>query len=205
MSRIWYTSDLHIGHNLVARTRGFDADLLGKEYFDHDATIEKNWRKVVKPNDTVWVLGDVTARADALDYALDLLNRLPGYKHLVTGNHDSCHPMHRNAHRHQREYLRAFESVQAFAVRKTNGLRLALSHFPYSGDHTESMRYPEWRLRDEGLILLHGHTHSKGNFSRSARHLTPQVHVGLDAWELTPVEEIEVVRLLNRELIRAAP
>jgi calcineurin-like phosphoesterase family protein len=49
-----------------------------------------------------------------------------------------------------------------------------LSHFPYKGDHKPGDRYPEWRLRDEGLPLLHGHVHSA--FLISGR----QYNVGVD-------------------------
>ena len=52
--------------------------------------LEKNWKKLVKPEDTVVVLGDISW---ALNYeeALEdfkFLNSLPGRKILIKGNHD---------------------------------------------------------------------------------------------------------------------
>ena len=62
-----------------------------------------------------------------------------------------------------------------------------MSHFPYDGDHVEGGdRATQWRLHDEGVILLHGHTHSADRVSLS-RAGTTQIHVGLDAWGLRPV------------------
>lgn len=53
MGSIYYTSDIHHGHRLVADLRGFD------DVEDHDAALAANWDKTVRPDDTVWVLGDL--------------------------------------------------------------------------------------------------------------------------------------------------
>jgi calcineurin-like phosphoesterase family protein len=132
-----------------------------------------------------WVLGDLAVSRP--DRALALLNLLPGRKHLIVGNHDRCHPMHRTAHKHQRAYLDVFDSVQAFARRRIGDQAVLLSHFPYASDHTDEVRYTQYRLRDEGMWLLHGHTHGP---ERRHGH---EIHVGVDAWDLAPVslEQIE--------------
>ena len=59
-------------------------------------------------------------------------------------------------------------------------------HYNDDGDHTEEERYDQFRLRDLGTTLLHGHTHSDQRVSRSSNG-TLQIHVGLDAWGLKPV------------------
>lgn len=102
-----------------------------------------------------------------------------------------------------------FESVQAFACR-TIGLSGAdgmpvrgtvmLSYFPYATDHTTSARYLQFRLRDEGNWLLHGHTHAKEKIT-SRR----EIHVGLDAWNLRPVSLTDIVRIVaHGEVLRGA-
>ena len=53
----------------------------------------------------------------------------------------------------------------------------------------------QWRLRDAGNPVLHGHTHSTEKVSFSACG-TPQLHVGWDAWG-RPVRFHEIVALLK--------
>lgn len=170
---VWFTSDCHFGHRLVAGLRGFGST------DEHDEALAREWRRVVRDTDHVWVLGDLAASSPA--HALEVVDSLPGIKHLVSGNHDKCHPMHRDAHNWQRRYLDVFASVQPFARRKIAGRDVLLSHFPYLVDRDEP-RHMQYRLRDEGAWLLHGHLHS-GERATSDREL----HVGVDAWDLAPV------------------
>jgi len=189
VSNVWLTSDLHIGHRRVTTLRGFDYTV------EHDEAIRENWLDVVRKGDKVWVLGDIAVSSPA--YALGFLAKLPGDKHLVWGNHDGGHPMHRDAHRKAACYLEVFASTQAFARRRVLGREVLLSHFPYFGD-TEGRvkdRHTQYRLRDEGLPLIHGHTHSSSQFSTAPTRypFTPQFHVGLDAhaMRLVPLSWVE--------------
>lgn len=70
---------LHLGHKSIAVSRGF------KDEFEHDEYLIKQWNKVVKPRDTVYILGDITMHTDKHYYKLDQLN---GRKIVVLGNHD---------------------------------------------------------------------------------------------------------------------
>ncbi|QJD51860.1 metallophosphoesterase [Mycobacterium phage VC3] len=192
MSNVWFTADLHIGHAKVAEDR---------EHWtgpDHDSFLAELWDEQVDKDDVVWILGDISAggtlaQLDALGW---LLNR-PGRKRLVAGNHDRIHPMHRDAQKLARNYWLAFEHIStAGRIRvpldgggHTSAL---LSHFPYTGDHTSEQRFSQWRLRDEGLILLHGHTHSR--IVRSTMTHPRQIHVGPDAWQdLVPLDEVHAM------------
>lgn len=185
MSGIWFTSDLHIGHANVAATRNFD------DVSVHDEILGFYWDKAIRPDDQVWVLGDICmssrGRGRAEEYALNWISRRPGVKHLIAGNHDGCHPMHREAHKAQRRFLEVFESVQQSGVRKIAGERVKLSHFPFDLDHTAVLRYPEWRFRDDGGVLIHGHTHSDMQVTYSGHTKSLQLHVGVDAHGLRPV------------------
>jgi calcineurin-like phosphoesterase family protein len=175
MTAIWFCADLHVSHRLVSELRGFDTTA------GHDAALAANWDRVVRPEDQVWVLGDVTGTRGAEAAGLEWVSQRPGIKHLIAGNHDASHPMHSEAHKVQRTYLEVFASVQQSAVRKIAGSRVLLSHFPYTADHVVEARYPEWRFPDTGKWLLHGHTHS--TVAQRGREL----HVGLDAHGLAPV------------------
>jgi calcineurin-like phosphoesterase family protein len=142
----------------------------------------------------VWVLGDI-AVAD-LDGALEKIQALPGTKHLISGNHDPSHPMHRKAAASQKRMLTAFDSVQPFARRRIDGEDVLLSHFPYNGPGGDrgEIRYPQWRLPDLGAWLLHGHTHMEDQ-----RRHGKQIHVGVDAWDLTPVPVGTITELMKEE------
>ena len=193
MTTVWFTSDLHIGHLLVALDRAERAGVLLSWKMSQDVAVAwndgllaHNWDAVVQPGDQVWVLGDISAGSSAAQRnALEWIAARPGEKHLVAGNHDRVHPMYRDAHKWQPLYLEVFQSVQPFARRRIGGHTALLSHLPYRGDHTTEERYNQYRLRDEGEWLLHGHTHSRASFLPHVHQR--QLHVGVDAWHMAPV------------------
>ena len=180
MSETWLTSDTHLGHDFVARLRGFEG------HAEHDAELARRWDKRVRDGDEVWVLGDVAMNGwrDRIAWFADR----PGVKHLVLGNHDRAHPMHRNAHSHLPAYLTAFTTVQTAAMLRHG---LLASHFPYDGEGgtrepDAKDRATQWRLRDEGAPLVHGHVHDSTRYRYSNRG-SLMLHAGLDAWGLAPV------------------
>lgn len=206
----YFTSDLHIGHRLVAGIRGFwisteDSSAVA-DVDAHSGAIATAWLSTVKSDDIVWVLGDLCVSAGSWSFALDLLSKLPGRKRLVCGNHDPVSSIHKDAWKYQRSAMEVFETVQDFATIKLAGKTVLLSHYPYSGVGAEGLRgegqtqheerYTEFRLTDCGRILLHGHTHGPERFHISDAG-TPQVHVGLDAWGMNLVSQYEVEKLLN--------
>ena len=199
MSRVWFTSDLHIGHATITTVRGYDSPSR------HDAELALNWDTLVAPEDSVWVLGDISAGGrEAQTRALEWLSLRPGSKHLVAGNHDGVHPMNRDSHQHFDIYTAVFSSVGTVGYRKVyvrdESRRVVLSHFPYhsscSGEGDRERRFDQWRLRDEGRPVLHGHTHSPEKLTLSSNG-TPQIHVGADAWALRPVSPEQIAEILS--------
>lgn len=204
MSAVWFSSDTHFLHTMVASLRGFGSSE------EHDEAIITNWNRLVHPDDLVWHLGDVGLGNEGK--VLETAARLNGRKHLVTGNHDACWPGHRTSRNRQRRWLEVFESAQAFAKIRLDGRTVLLSHFPYEGDHTGEDRATQFRLRDEGEWLIHGHTHLKNKIGPHLRFLSvvsasgpfgmPQprgreVHAGLDAWDLKPVSEAGILAVIR--------
>lgn len=188
---VWFTSDLHIGHRWAAGVRFPRKKEIPQA---HDDYLAEQWDKRVKRDDVVWVLGDLSMESGA-KRAIEWVRERPGTKHLIFGNHDTCHTgIHRNGYSRIESYLTAFDSVQPFARRRiftpTQGVQeVMLSHFPYRaspyGDHYEGTdpvnRFEQWRLPNMGDWLLHGHTHSSDvQHGRS-------IHVGVDAWAWHPV------------------
>lgn len=166
MSNIYYHSDWHFNHTFVAGTRGFDTAEA------HDEWLIENINKTITKRDHLWVLGDVFM--GSVTEGLKQVARLNGVKHLVLGNHDAAHPMHKGSHSKQRRFLEVFESVHLHEQHKIAGQAVNLSHFPYTGDHKAEDRYTQWRLRDEGLPLIHGHVHAEW-MTRGRQH-----NVGVD-------------------------
>lgn len=187
MSGVWFTSDLHLGHAFLAELRGFDS------VADHDDAVMSGIENLPE-GDRLWVLGDLS-RGDPDDErnALQLLAERAGHLelHLIAGNHDSCHPLHRSAFRMQRKFLEVFDSVQAFQHMRWRGESVFLSHFPRPGQDHAGMRsrYDEVRLNVD--YLIHGHLHSQRPVTGAG-----QVDVGVEAWDLQPASQQQVADLL---------
>ena len=195
---IYFTSDLHFSHEKVAKTRGF------LNAIEHDVALEETLRETLTKDDQLWVLGDLSSGSNSSeDAALSRLGwvkyRTEATLHLIPGNHDSCHPKHRDSFKHQREFMEVFDSVQAFARRKFDGVEFLMSHYPYYGDHTLEDRDSQYRLRFNKLPLLHGHTHQKSVFGAPGDPTFPiyQFSVGLDAWGQKPAKLEEIVDVVK--------
>lgn len=93
MAVVRFIADLHLGHENMARHRGFASAVEQDEY------IVKQWNSVVTKRDITYILGDVTM--EKANY--EILNRLNGVKYVVLGNHDKIG--------HTREMLNYVNSV----------------------------------------------------------------------------------------------
>lgn len=130
---VFFVSDLHLGHKRILE---FTADVPGafrggSTPEEHDEWVIERCLSVSPNKRTVWyILGDV-----AMDPTrLELVDRLPGRKHLVAGNHDE----------YKTElYLEHFESVIGGIKR----YGFWLTHMPL---HEAELR---------GRSNVHGHMH----------------------------------------------
>ncbi|MFK5691297.1 hypothetical protein ACI3EY_16690 [Ornithinimicrobium sp. LYQ92] len=187
MSETWLTSDLHLGHEKVAQIRGFDSTR------DHDRAVLNGLTRRIGLNDNVFLLGDLAMGPDK-DSHLRAIRDAAGHDAHITvvlGNHDRPHPMHNNGHRQLFKWLHLLaDAVVTTATIKHAGQVHLMSHFPYDGEGATRPdavdRDTQWRLRDEGTPLIHGHVHDTVR-ARTSRLGTPMYHVGLDAWDLAPV------------------
>lgn len=83
MSRVFFTSDLHFGHEKLCRElRGMSADVSAE-------MIRRRWNALVVEDDLVYILGDISM-SDARE--VQCLRYLQGRKVVIGGNHDvpSC-------------------------------------------------------------------------------------------------------------------
>ncbi|QDK02794.1 metallophosphoesterase [Gordonia phage Squiddly] len=187
---VYFTSDLHIGHEKVADVRMQSLEA-------HDDLVAVALCQGITKRDQVWILGDISAGGRrAEENALEFIARAKSYTraeyHLIPGNHDSCHPQFDRGYRRLPRFLEVFDSVQPFTWRKIAGHRVLLSHYPYSADHTAEPRHMQWRLPDMGKWLLHGHTHQQ-----VATVGTREICVGLDAWDYWPVTLEQIADLIS--------
>ena len=191
----WFTSDTHFGHKNIIQysNRPF------KDFYHMDAAIVENWNTLVHPEDEVYHLGDVALGPwERWD---EILRSLNGFKILVVGNHDRIFrgEKPRMQERFAEHYANWFDvvtdNITNFPVA---GKMVNMSHFPYEGDSHDGDRFTDYRLPDDGKILIHGHTHAEfakmGMGSRVSRSKagTLQVHVGMDSWDYSPVSEDQI-------------
>ena len=89
---LWFTSDTHFGHRNMAENFTLEdgsraRDFRPVQHMDH-AMVER-WNDVVKPEDHVYHLGDVSMiRGTQSQWLGGVLARLHGHKRLILGNHD---------------------------------------------------------------------------------------------------------------------
>jgi calcineurin-like phosphoesterase family protein len=182
----WFTSDLHFGH--AAAIDYCKRPFASLEEM-HEALIAR-WNERVRPEDTVYVLGDM-ALCRFKDFE-PLAKRLNGRKFLIQGNHD-----HYSVGQYERVGFTVFREL----TMKIAGRMCRLSHFPYAYPwykrlfaFKSELRFMDRRPpRIKGETLLHGHTHTKYKGTNDGR-----IHVGVDAWNFYPVSQREIESILNK-------
>lgn len=164
--RTFYWSDMHFGHETTVKDRGFAS------VAEHDASIITAWTETVKPQDTIYVMGDISSGNEkATSRALTIIGKMPGRKILLPGNRDIVHPMHRPNLNSVKPWHEVFDDIRLSDYDKFKGHEFVMSHFPYLGDErrasiirsngrpADDTKYAQFRMPDLGLPLIHGHTH----------------------------------------------
>lgn len=83
---VWALADLHLSFGVPHKTM----EAFGPVWKDYSARIEKNWKKLVQPDDLVLIAGDISWGLKWEEALVDLrwIANLPGTKVLLKGNHD---------------------------------------------------------------------------------------------------------------------
>lgn len=130
MSTIWFSSDLHAGHDrlrfLSPETRPFSS------VEEMDNTLINNWNSCVKHEDTIYHLGDFAWR----DHK-SILSRLHGKIVFIKGNHD-------------KELLKIIPNIPDILEITVNKQHIVLCHYPMK----------TWNRSHHGSWQLYGHCHS---------------------------------------------
>lgn len=173
---VFFISDTHFGHKkclTLGKGRPFET------IEEMEETIIKNWNEKVKPEDTVYVLGDFCWGFN-VKRTKSLVNTLNGQKILVYGNHDRL-----DAHYKSMSWM----DIVPYQEIWLDGKCIILSHYPFA----------EWKYAYNGSVHLHGHTHNSFNFaSLPLPHNNKQIlDVGVDSIGYCPISWEEVKVKLN--------
>lgn len=123
---------LHLGHEQVAKRRGWENSL------QHDEYLIQEWNKIVNKRDLTYILGDITLENNKHYH---LLNKLQGRKIVILGNHDK--------HQNVKDLLNYVDGVAG--ALKYKGF--ILTHIPIHPD--------ELKKRFRGNIHAHIHHENK--------------------------------------------
>jgi len=160
MTDIWFTSDTHFGHNNVIKfcNRPFDS---AKQM---DEALIAFWNARVKPNDTVWHLGDF-GFYKTYDELNAVFSQLNGNKYLIAGNHDYGNT--------KRLFWEKVSTLEELMFGKQT---VVLFHYPMTA----------WHRSYQGSVHLYGHVH--GGLVGTNQCLD----VGVDSWNYQPVNYEEI-------------
>lgn len=142
----WFISDTHFSHNNII---GY-CDRPFASTDEMDEVIIENWNSLVKPEDTIYHLGDIGfCGAEKLE---SIVKRLNGKKRLRMGNHDKA-----TATKYRKM---GFEEVynSDFSIFIEGYNQIAFSHYPIS-EHRDP-----FNIMDDpqsSIVNVHGHTHNE--------------------------------------------
>lgn len=171
---IFVTSDLHFGHNkpFLYEPRGFSS------IEEHDKEVIKRWNSIITPEDNVYILGDLMLGDN--EYGMECLRELTGFKHIITGNHDTVN-------RVLMYHDDIFVSEIAYAtVIKKGKWSFYLSHYP-----TKVGNYDDEETHRKFYSLC-GHTHTKDKWLDFKE--CKSYHVELDAHNCYPVLLDDIIK-----------
>lgn len=176
MSKLWITSDLHIGHDkeFIYKDRGF------KNQRQHDEKLVENWNSLVNTEDTVYILGDVMLMNAVNDreytYGLSVLESLNGMLHIIRGNHDSTDKIER--YMECKNVKSAGDAALYLEYPSVGKYHFYLSHYPALVSHEKL------KSLKNAVINLYGHTHQVEHFYENHPYM---YCVCLDAHNMKPV------------------
>jgi len=155
----WIISDTHFGHKNIIKYCGRPVN--------HNELIMENWRKLIKPEDVVLHLGDLTVwYGEKQKLWEDAAKALPGQKLLILGNHDK---------RKASYYTRGlgYKVIKPFVWRD-----ILFNHYPEynEGDCTKTFN-----------TIIHGHVHN--NQHRKIRRIgnIDYMNVSIEVMDYKPV------------------
>jgi calcineurin-like phosphoesterase family protein len=170
MANTYVISDTHFNHAAILTFKDYAGEPPRAEFTDVEHMNEHMmdmWSQTVKPEDTIYHLGDVMFGTDKVDWMEKNFVKLPGKKHLILGNHDN--PKH---------MLPFFKEILFW--KHLPGM--LLSHIPVH----EQQLAESHRWGDGDILNVHGHIHSNPS------PLGPYFCVSVEQVAYTPVNVDDV-------------
>lgn len=175
---ILFTSDTHFGHeNVIKYSKRPFAD----KHEMNEALI-RNWNAMVKPDDTIYHLGDVCFMG--VTEAQKTFDRLNGKIHLIYGNHDQVIKKNKSLQARFETICEYYELNIPDASCERGSQKIVLCHFPMIS----------WNKMGRGAIMLHGHCHGNLKYPFVGRILD----VGVDVHNQTPITYDQVKKHMNK-------
>lgn len=185
-NKIFFTSDTHFNHANIIKycKRPFDnVEQMNEELI-------RRWNEVVRPEDTVYHLGDLgffDYRVPDKYSLLNIMKRLNGKVYLILGNHDNFN--------HILKHKFLFSGISNAGHIYIDRKKVYMNHFPYlCFDGSESRK----------SIQLFGHVHSGPKAEEAydilrLKHLyvKSQYDVGVDNNNYTPISFEEIIEKLK--------
>lgn len=156
---IFFTSDLHFKHKNVISY----CDRPFKNVDQMNEFLINQWNTTVSNDDTIYVLGDFAMNPKVTKKIVQQLN---GKKILISGNHDATFIQHPKSQKMIDKYLangwyEVYPHTTSIILK--NNKQVLLSHLPYNNrfGNLYDSRYINYKPKNKGLFLLHGHCHGK--------------------------------------------
>jgi len=185
MHDTWVTSDQHYRHAKILTFKGNDGNLIRPGFScveEMDEVMIERWNARVKPNDKVYMLGDLgfgygSKGEEAMD---ETMPRLNGRKVLIPGNHDGLDVLAYRRHFYKVVPCRVGHDLEPWKM------PFVMCHFPW---HPMSLGYGhKW--------CIHGHIHEKDvmlNGAPDPRYL----NVSVEKNDYYPFHMDELVARMN--------
>jgi len=139
MHQSFFISDPHFGHSNILNFKDDQGNLVRPGFScieEHDTLIIDNINEVVRPQDTLYILGDIAMKRKYICVVDRIITKK---RVLIRGNHDIFK---------LKDYTPYFKDIRAYKVLPKYGI--IFSHIPIHLD-----TFDKWKLN------VHGHMHHK--------------------------------------------
>jgi len=175
MSKIFFTSDHHFGHNNIINlcNRPFNS------VEEMNQIMIDRWNDRISPDDEVYYLGDF-AIIKGKEEVAHIIDQLNGIKYLIKGNHDGS----ALSNPKKFKWIKDYHELKVKDSECENGIqRIILFHY--------AMR--TWRGYSRGNWHLYGHSH--GNLPDNKKQLA--FDVGVDCHDYYPLSYEDVKTIMK--------
>ena len=174
---MYFTADLHLYHKNIIKycNRPF------KNLYEMHEVIRNNWNAIVKPEDSIYVLGDISF--GTAEQTAEELSKLNGKKFLILGNHDL--KRRKLLDTGQFEWVKHYHELKVWDTKSTNrrGQYIILNHYAQR----------VWNCSHYGAWHLYGHSH--GSLPDDPNALSWDV--GVDNNDFAPVSYERVREIME--------